>query len=274
MGIPRSTGLIPNGIAMGEISQHQPNPQPPMIKTKRYESSFSIRSISLALVVLMLPLSARGYGQTTVTQSIPTGVTLTNSNSGITEVKPSEPIKPVISQTTLSSDDKVDKVLADIGSFQAQASKAHIAYADPENPTKAELVDLYSYLRSITPKEQEFISRIEALLTADSQNGSTMPSDRKEALQVYLKSLKDDKAASEKAISDINSFLNRGAETSSSVVSVAASTPPPQPAPTHYSTPWYKTPEAQKTWWTLGTAAALTIMKGISDKLTEQVQNH
>ena len=100
MGIARSTALIPNGIAMGEISQHQPNPQPPMIKTTRNEPSFSTRATSLALVVLMLPLSARGYAQTTVTQSIPTGVSLTDSNGGITEVKPSEPIRPIMALET------------------------------------------------------------------------------------------------------------------------------------------------------------------------------
>lgn len=234
--------------------------------------SLAARVLSLSLALLMLPFSARGYAQTTVTQSIPTGVSLTDSNGGITEVKPSEPIKPIFTPLTngnegivdkVLADDNADKVLADIGSFQARASKTHLEYADPKNPTKTELVDLYSYLRSITPKEQEFISRIEALLTADSQNGSTIPSDRKEALLVYLKSLKDDKAASEKAISDINSFLNRGGETSSSVVSVPSSTPTPQPA----STPWYATPDAQHTWWALGAAAGLAAIHYIQQQL-------
>jgi len=90
-----------------------------------------------------------------------------------------------------------------------------------------------------------------------------MPSDRKEALQVYLKSLKDDKAASEKTISDINSFLNREADTSSSVVSVAPSTPPPQPV----STPWYATPEAQHTWWALGAAAGIAAIHYIQQQI-------
>jgi hypothetical protein len=233
-----------------------------MKQSDTHPQSLAARVLSLSLALLMLPLSARGYSQTTVTQSIPTGVSLTDSNCVITEVKATEPTKQVISNKISSSDDSADKVLADIGSFQARASKTHLEYADPKKPTKTELVDLYSYLRSITPKEQEFISRIEALLTADSQNGSTMPSDRKEALQVYLKSLKDDKAASEKAISDINSFLNRGAETSSSVVSVPASTTPPHPA----STPWYATPEAQHTWWALGAAAGIATIHYIQQQ--------
>jgi hypothetical protein len=84
-----------------------------MTQTTRYEPSFSTKATSLVLVVLMLPLSARGYAQTTVTQSIPTGVSLTDSNGGITEVKPSDPIQP-ITTTSVVDGDTPERLIADI----------------------------------------------------------------------------------------------------------------------------------------------------------------
>jgi len=194
--------------------------------------SVATKAIALSLVVLMVPLTVSGYAQTTVTTPFRSGPPLGDSNSVITESKPSTPIQPVVSTSIARSDDNADKLLADIGSFQAQVSKTHLEYADPKNPTRDELVSLYSYLRAINPKEQDFIDRIEGLMASDGQNGSTMPSDRKEALQMYLKSLKEDMAASEKALSGIDSILNHQAEDSSRVASAPTSTPPPQPAST------------------------------------------
>ena len=66
-----------------------------MKQSDTHPQSLAARVLSLSLALLMLPLSARVYAQTTVTQSIPTGVPLTDSNSVITEVNPSEPIRPI-----------------------------------------------------------------------------------------------------------------------------------------------------------------------------------
>lgn len=164
---------------------------------------------------------------------------------------------------TIDEDDSADKVLADIGTYQAQQSKIPASkFADPDHPTREELLSVYKLLRSITSKENAFIRRIDALLAADINRGA-LPTDIKEALQEYSKSLKEDLAGAEKAITDINSFLNSKADTSTSVVAASASTPPPQPA----STPWYATPEAQHTWWALGAAAGIAAIHYIQQQL-------
>ena len=198
--------------------------------------SVTNRLIAFLVLVSIGPMSVRGYSQ-----------------SAVSQIKPSEPIKPVTTTITSSDGDSADRVLADIGTYQVQQSKiVATEFADTNHPTRDELVYLYSQLRSGTPKLQEFIDRISNVLSADSQRGLIAP-DRKEALELYLKKFKEALAESNKYIAEIDKILNEKAEGSTSVVDSSESTPRPTPTPAPTPTP--------KAWWDNPTVkgAAVTV---------------
>jgi hypothetical protein len=255
---PRSTALIPDGMATAGISQLQPNPQPPMNRTSRFEQSFYIRTTSLALVVLMLPLSVRGYAQTTVSQSIPTGVALTDSNSVITEVKNNEPESP-------------EKLIADINATVSMLESDLSKVPKPElDSSDSILNENITFLKKELLIEDDLIKRIDAIFEKQQTNSVEIPEKYKSLLTNYRKEIIEHAHSQTTYIYNISSELNKRAKGKAEVAKdeTAAST-----APTPSATPWYKTDTAQQKYWIIGSAAALGIIAVLQEWGKKAVDN-
>jgi len=232
-----------------------------MTQTTRYEPSFSTRATSLALVVLMLPLSAQGYAQTTITQSIPTGVSLTDSNSGITEVKPSEPIQP-ITTTSAVDGETPEKLIADIDVAMSSLDRERekIPKADYSS-TSGVLSENLNFLKTEISTRGELIKRIDALMEQRQPRSPSIQDKYKTILTEYRSRLSETLKTHELCFANMDYELKKRSKDAVSHEadliqtnkSVASETPPPA------LIPWYKTENAQKTWWTLGTGAAIGI---------------
>jgi hypothetical protein len=245
-----------------------------MKQSDTHPQSLAARVLSLSLALLMLPLSARGYAQTTISQSIPTGVSLTDSNGGITEVKPSEPIQP-ITNTSVIDGDTPEKLIADIDVAMSSLDLERDKIPKPDySSTSGVLSENLNFLKTEISTRGELIKRIDALMEKGQPGSPSIQNKYKTILTEYRSRLSETLKTHELCFANMDYELkkrSKEAESHKADLSVASETPRPSPTPS--STPWYKTDTAKEKYLLIGSAAALGFIAVLQEWGKKAVDN-
>lgn len=247
------------------------------MKTSTHTASVFHRSLSALMTMLILTMSSHGFAQATISENIPTGVTVTDSNSGITEVKRSETINP-ITTTSAVNGDTPEKLIADIDVAMTSLERERDKLPIPGYSSTSEVIlENLNLLKIEISTRRELINRIDAQL--EQQGSPQIQENYKTILTDYRKRLSKTSKEYEICYDNMDRELKRRSkdsasqesdhiQTNKSVASEAI-----QPAPTPSATPWYKTETAQQKYWIIGSAAALGVIAVLQEWGKKAVDN-